>query len=519
MRTAPTLRQRAAALLGRAAARLAPKAPKAAWQGGDYTRFTASWMTPTSSINADLRHQLPTLRARSRWLCDNNGYAAGFARACEDGIIGPKGIQLRGEVRTVGGLFVPKTNEALEASWKEWGHPENCDIARRLTWLDFQRLVARTVAIDGECFVRLWRGADNAFGFAVQIIDTDLVDDCYHREASPGVNEIRMGIELDRFGGAVAYHVLTRHPAESGTRERLRIPAEEMLHLFVSLRAGQVRGAPWLSPVLTDAQMLDGYEEAELIRVRVNASQMGLLIPGDDTVVPANAPKDTRFEVQPGQFREVPKGYTVHDWNPDNPGAAFGEFTNIILRSIARGAGVTEMTLTGDVSRANYSSLRAGQAPERDAWRALHQWIIPRLHRPTYRAWLRPALLAGQIAVDSRLASNYQAVSWKGRGWVSVDPLKDMHALKEAIGLGVGSRTRFLAEQGEDFEETIDQLHEEQEYAERESVRIAGIESLIASETPDASDDETPARPTTGAVTPLRRPAMRGLRRLAAGGM
>ncbi len=491
-------------------------APRGAWQGGDYTRLTATWLTPTSSINADLRYQLPILRARSRWLVDNNGYAAGFANNVEDGLIGPKGIQLRGEVRTQAGVFVAKTNNALEASFTDWGNPEFCDVARRLTWLDTQRLIGRTVAIDGECFVREWRGAENEYGYALQVIDTDLVDDSYHREASPGVNEIRMGIELDRFGGEVAFYVLTRHPAESGPRERIRVPATEMRHLFVPLRAGQVRGVPWLAPVLTDWQMLDGYEEAELVAARMHASQMGLLIPGDDVVVDKKAPKNTYFDAAPGQFREVPKGYTVHNWNPPGGGADFQAMSNVILRCMARGARQTYMMLTGDLTGANYSSLRAGQAPERDSWRALHQWIIPRLHRPVYRTWVRYALLANKLNADSRLATDYMAVSWKGRGWVSVDPLKDMQALAEGIALGVNSRTRFLAEQGEDYEATIDELHDEEEYARTEGVSIAGLGAPTPAQAPDP--EEPPAPPLTGAVSTLRvRSSMRGLRRMAAG--
>ena len=482
-----------------------------AWQGADSNRFTASWMTPTSSINLDLRYQLPTLRSRARWLVENNGYCAGFARCVEDNLIGPKGVQLRGAIRTKTGAFATATNHAIEEAFTRWGGRATCDVARRLTWLDTQRLVARTVAIDGECFIRIIRGASNAFGFALQILDTDLVDDSYHVAASAGQHEIRMGVELDAWGGAVAYHVLTSHPAEHASRERMRIVADDMLHLFVPLRAGQVRGVPWLAPVLTDAQMLDGYEEAELIGARTAATSMGLLKPNENAALDANSPIDTQFSAEPGQFRELPYGYDVEQWTPQQPSASFSAFVESILRCIARGAGVTYMSLTGDLTNANYSSLRAGQAPERDAWRALHQWLIPRLHAPTYEAWLPYALLADQIAVDSRLASTYQTVTWKGRGWVSVDPLKDIQAWERKIRLGVGSRTKMLAEEGEDFEDMIDELRDEMDYAMQERVDIAGVDAMTPV-VPGATDTTS-----VPAVVPdaRSRPVMRGLRSLA----
>lgn len=510
---APTIWDRALRAVGLQRAPSRRRGPSASYQGAQHSRLTASWMTPTASINNDLRWELTTLRARSRWLVENNGYAAGFARAVEDNLIGPKGIQLRGEVRTQAGDFVQRTNDALEAGFAAWGDPDTCDVARRLTWIDTQKLVARTVAIDGECFLRVWRGAANVFGFALQVLDTDLIDETYNVAAGPGQPEIRMGIELDRFGGAVAYYVLTDHPGEARPKDRIRVPASDMLHLFVPLRAGQVRGVPWMAPVLTDAAMLDGYEEAELVGARTAATHMGLLKPNENAVLDENAPANTNFSAEPGQFRELPYGYDVEQWTPQHPNASFGAFCESILRCIARGAGVTYMTLTGDLSNANYSSLRAGQAPERDAWRGLHQWMIPRLHRPVYRAWLPYALLSGELAVDSRLASNYQTVTFKGRGWVSVDPLKDIQSWERKIRLGVGSRTKMLAEEGEDYEATIDELADESRYAAQEGVDIAGIDAAVPVAPDPNQSDALPA------ATQTRRPALRGLRALAAGGL
>jgi lambda family phage portal protein len=202
----------------------------------------------------------------------------------------------------------------------------------------------------------------------------------------------------------------------------------------------------------------------------------------------------------------------VEQWNPQHPNSAFGVFCESILRCIARGAGVTYMTLTGDLSSANYSSLRAGQAPERDAWRVLHQWMIPRLHDRVYRAWLPLALLAGRIAVDSRLSANYTAVTWKGRGWVSVDPLKDIQAWERKIRLGVGSRTKMLSEEGDDYEATIDELREESDYASQEGVDISGVDAAQPI-TDGATDSDSAPLPAAS----HRRLPLRVVRGVAAG--
>lgn len=509
----PSLVDRALGALG---LQRRPQAParrmrvSADFQGALHTRLTASWLADTESINSTLRWQLQTLRNRARWLAANNGYAKGFVRAVADNVVGPKGIQLRAEIRTRTGTFATATNDAIEAAWAQWGDPATCDAARRNSWLDTQRLIAATWAVDGECFVRLWPGFGNDFGFAVQVLDTDLVDETLNVSSAPGVNEIRMGVELDQWGGAVAYHVLTKHPAETSTRERIRIPASQMLHLFVQDRPGQVRGIPPMAVMLSESKLLDSYMEAALVAAQVGAAHMGFLIPGPDAVVDEQSPPVQQFSAAPGIWRELPPGYTVADHNPAYPNTDMGEFVGTILRSIARGLGVSDMTLTGDLSGANYSSMRAGQGPERDAWRALHHWMAARIHMPVYRAWLPMALLAGRVGVDTRLASDYQAVTFRGRGWLSVDPLKDIQAWERRIHLGAGSRTRLLAETGEDYEEIVDELREEQEYADAEGVPIAGVDAAVPT-TPGATDDApAPAQAT-------RRPALRGLRRLSGG--
>jgi capsid protein len=48
-----------------------------------------------------------------------------------------------------------------------------------------------------------------------------------------------------------------------------------MIHAFLPERAMQTRGAPWMSPVIADLKMLNGYREAELVAARVGASKMG----------------------------------------------------------------------------------------------------------------------------------------------------------------------------------------------------------------------------------------------------
>ena len=84
-------------------------------------------------------------------------------------------------------------------------------------------------------------------------------------------NEIRMGVEIDRWGRAVAFHVWSAHPSEPNGRDtdRIRVPADQMIHWFRPYRVGQTRGVPDFAPILLTIKMLSGYEEAELVASRI----------------------------------------------------------------------------------------------------------------------------------------------------------------------------------------------------------------------------------------------------------
>jgi hypothetical protein len=53
----------------------------------------------------------------------------------------------------------------------------------------------------------------------------------------------------------VAYHFHRTHPGDvrqRGQRELVRVPAEQVLHVFHPIAEGQIRGVPWVAPVAED---------------------------------------------------------------------------------------------------------------------------------------------------------------------------------------------------------------------------------------------------------------------------
>ena len=139
----------------------------------------------------------------------------------------------------------------------------NCDVTGRMSWLDAQRYVAETLARDGEVFVKFVQNRRYRDGFSLQFIESDLIDEGKNGKADNG-NAIRMGVEIDEFHKPVAYYVLTSHPNDSlnfatkANRKHIRVPAREMLHLFIPQRTHQSRGEPFMAPAIASSKCCMG---------------------------------------------------------------------------------------------------------------------------------------------------------------------------------------------------------------------------------------------------------------------
>jgi lambda family phage portal protein len=260
---------------------------RSAFAGAVTSRLNDFVFASIQSANQELRYEATVLRGRSRELARNNPTIVRFLRLLDQNVVGPHGIRLECQavLKTGPNANTPDevANDRVEAAWSDWGRKGQCDVTRKHSWRSFQSLALRTVARDGEAFVRIVEGFPNAYGFAVQLLDADQVDSNYSVNGANGEARIEQGIELDKWGAAVAFHVLTAHPGDAvRERTRERIPAAEILHLYRVDREGQARGIPWVAPVTVAARMLDGYTEAELVAARTGAAKMGWIQQGED---------------------------------------------------------------------------------------------------------------------------------------------------------------------------------------------------------------------------------------------
>jgi lambda family phage portal protein len=479
-----------------------------AYAGAQVNRlYQDRFFAQLQSANEEIRTSLKRLRARSRDLARNNPYGSRFVGLVVENVVGPTGIGLQARVQTGDGVLDQEVNAQIEEAWRDWSKAENASADGVLSWTGIQQLIFRTLPQDGEYIVRLLPGFDNRHGFAVQVLDPDQLDIDLNRAREAGGNEIRMGVEMDRWGRRVAFHLWTSHPADFRTpRERVRVPASQIVHGFLVMRAGQVRGVPWFAPIVLRSMMLDGSDEAHLTATRVGASKMGFFRtrpedePDPDAV---GADEPLVMEAEPGTFEDIGNREFV-EWSPDYPAASYPAFVKAMLRAIATGVAVSYNTLANDLEGVNFSSIRAGLLTERDVWRLLQRWAIEHLHERVYMTWLRQAMTSGVLRLPSMIAEEWSAHVWQPRGWQWVDPLKEVAAAEKAIGLGLKSRTMICAEHGLDFEDVLRDLRREQELAAQYGVSIAPAGESAPVPVPDDDDDEAPRRPANAVAAASR---------------
>ena len=450
----------------------------AAARGG---RMFSDFIGSSNSADSELRFNLEVMRNRSRELVRDNEYARRYMHLLKTNIVGEQGFQLQLKARNSDGSLDSAGNTIIENSWKRWGRLGYQTADARMSWIDCQKFVVESLARDGEVFVKKLRGNKYRDGFGLQFLEADLVDE-KKNETLPNGNQVRMGIEMDKTHRPVAYHVLTAHPGDryyysAQSQKHVRVPADEMMHIYMPNRTHQARGEPFMVSAMSALKHMQAFREAEVIAARISASKMGILTtPGGEEFVGDDTHEEYMpvIDVEPGSFHALPAGYSMEMFDPKHPNTGFAEFESAMLRGVASGLNVSYAALSNDLSSVNYSSIRQGALDERDGYRSLHMFMIQHFIEPVFYEWLSSAMDFGAIPIPASKFDKFaDNTHFRGRGWNWVDPLKEMNAAVVGLNNGILSMQDVAAHYGRDAEETFNQISRDKELAEQFGLKMA----------------------------------------------
>lgn len=403
----------------------------------------ASGMGSFYRINSEVAGAGASVRSRARYLAVNNPWLSQAVANWAGALVGP-GITPTPRHSDAA------TRKALTAAWNLW--TEEADADGRTDFNGVQADIARGLVIDGEAFLQVITTEE---GPRLRLLPPELVDESMTRELSGGA-VIVQGVEFDGEGRRVAYHVLPSRPHDQFATYAppVRIPADQILHVFKPLAAGQVRGVSWLAPVILPASEFDQLCDALLLGVKIAAMHAGFLVDQNGTAGEPYTGEEAggilESGLEPGTLKRLPTGIDVK-FNTPSQTQEVAAFLRLNLQQLAAGLGLPEHLLSGDLTGANYSSLRAGLLPFRQRVEQIQYGIlVPQLLRPIWRQVTTWTLLSGDLAAPDFEANprDYLACEWLPPAFMQVDPMKQVQADVAEMNAGLTSRRKLVAARG-----------------------------------------------------------------------
>lgn len=421
--------------LARMQARVALNVLNQHYDAAGASRRTAGWKRPGGDPNAVAGLPLQNLRNSSRHLIRNNGHAVSVLQTIVDDCVGA-GIK-------------PTTSHSL---FQEWSESTDIDADGRCDLYGLEHLVTRTTVEAGECVIRRrWRRPSDGFALPMQlqVLEPDHIDTSQHRNLENGGKIVR-GIEYNAIGRRTAYWLFREHPGSSTLGGNIRlisksapVPASEIAHVFRLERPGQVRGIPWLAPVLLRFSQFDELADATLMKQLI-AACFSVFVQDVTGSAPYTGAKDadepTYDRLEPGMIEYLQAGQSVQFADPPTV-REYGDYANVTLREIASGAGVTPEDMTGDYGEMSFSAARMSRLRH---WSRVEGWrwrmLKPQFLNPVWRWAMQGAALMGEEAPAM--------TTWTAPPLPFIEPDKEGLAHMRNIRAGITTLDEVLRERG-----------------------------------------------------------------------
>lgn len=483
-------------------------------------RSMSNWLPLSGSADADTVNELPVMVPRSRDLVRNNGVASGAMQTLKDNIIGATlRLSAKPDYRLLGNdiEWAREWSRTTEAEFRSWADTTECDAGRSLNLLGLSLQILNGAFLNGDGLsLPLWKPRGGSkWNTRLHVIESDRLCTPIGMENRQGLDG---GVQHDQHGEPQSYWIMKNHPGDkfgqsyAAPDEWVNITAftpwgrRRVIHLHDKERAGQSRAKPLVSAVMREFNMAGQYTHAELQTTIANSLIAAVLesnldqdsthnIFGEDTKNRYDATiGGFRAQLKSGALIKLPPGTHMELMNAGRNNASFEQYMTTVLRYIATGLNLPYELLLKDFSKTNYSSARASML---EAWRFFHgrrRWLSDYWLNAVYELWMEEAIQSGRVEApgfyDNKYA--YSRCRWimQGRGWV--DPVKEANAAKIRMGLGISTLEKECAEQGEDWEENLEQsAYEMARKRELGLTDLQGVQYAPVSQETDDTDNNT----------------------------
>lgn len=489
---------------------------------------TADWSPGGGSATADISPDLAMLRERSRDQMRNAPVALGALNTDCMHVVGT-GLSytpaIDHEILGISEERARAWSIDTKSRFNAWASSPDCDVRRQLDFFSQTELTYRTWEESGDAFVLtpiIERDGERAL--ALQLIEADRV--CNPR-GSVDSDRLQDGVVLDpATGEPLAIHVAKYHPGD------MRVAANEwaevrirgdgtgrrnVLHLFDALRPGQVRGVPWISPILEPLKQIGKWSDAELnaavvsslwcVFMEMDADAFTELFDDDSATRVINDAQKWSGKIESGKAVNLLPGEKAEMKTPGRPNPQFDPFFQAMCAQLGMALGMPKEVLLMHF-QSSYTAARAAFMMAWRRWNMRRDKVAKTFCQPILELWLSHEVAEGRISCPGffsgkRIRAAWCAATWTGDGPGSVDPLKEVTAAEKRYALGITTlQAESILHDGVDWE-----TKQRQRAREFDRQRTDGTlpeattePSLEAPPENNGSDDDTEQPPATPPV-------------------
>ena len=482
--------------------------------GASYTKkalkgFAVESGSPAEDINANNY----TLRQRSRMLYMSAPIATGALKRQRTNIVGA-GLRLK---PTIDRETLGMTQEQAEA-WQRrtqrefelWAQRKQaCDATGVNNFYGMQQLVALAWPMSGDVFALIkWAKPTPLMPYSLRIhlIEADRVRTPETAGAfsnpmmtglTTGKNEetgnmIYDGVEVDKSGAVVGYHIANTYPNQWDGGETkfafVKAYGEEtelpnILHIMDTERPEQYRGVPYLAQAIEPLLQMRRYTEAEItaavvqsfftafIKTEAGSSDMPFNeVGGEGELEVSQDPNE--YEMGAGTINVLEPGEDVTFGSPTHPNTGFDKFMRALCEQVGAALEIPADLLLMSFN-SSYSASRAALLEAWKGFRMRRNWLTDDFCRPIYEIWLTEAMARGRISAhgfltDPIIRQAYLESEWIGPSQGQLDPTKEVAAAVAAIENGLSTREAEAVKlNGSQFSANADKLAVENEQLRR----------------------------------------------------
>lgn len=451
------------------------------------------------TINQKARRDLETTRTQARELYRNNPWAHGTINSIVANLVGC-GIKPQARVM-MPRLYEPLEpfNDKADAAWARWAHAEN--------FYAKQRLIQREKIVAGEVLVRFVAARDREIPLALEVIQSErLATTESFRTRAPNISQ---GVEFGADGIPVAYWVYPNAPSTQALiqTDPVRIPADQILHIFDQTEPGQIRGMTRLLTCAGTFEAMAQYLDFVLTKERV-ASAFALAITRQQPLNFPNSGGQTKDAnendldyLEGGIIFHADPGEQVQGISSSVQPAQVEQLMTVLLRQVARGLDSAYELVSRDLSKVTYLSARQGENQDRRHWKPQQDDLTHQLNCPVRREFIRLGQLAGMWRIPDGQLDRYCSAEWIPDGWDWIDPAKDIQGEVEAIKAGILSPQEACAKHGRDWFQVLTDIETHKKEAEAKGLALSlypDLEAAAEAEAKAAAMPEPTEQPSEG---------------------